>query len=60
MLLYLRCMGRFTIKYTLNAPPNKKIFAAHMMSVALAVVMRGLDFPGPVAGHLSGRNGRGC
>ncbi len=53
-------MGRFTIKYTLNAPPNKKIFAAHMMSLDLAVVMRGLDFPGPVAGHLAGRNGRGC
>jgi len=31
-----------------------------MMSLDLAVVMRGPDFPGPVAGHLAGRNGRGC
>lgn len=48
-----------TIKYTLNASPNKKIFAAHLMSVYLTVVMRGLDFAGPEPGHLSGCVGRG-
>ena len=50
----------FTIKYTLHAPPNKKIFAAHLMSVYLASVMCGLDFAGPVVRHLPGRSGRGC
>lgn len=60
MLLYPRWIATFTIKYTLLAPPNKKIFAAHLMSVYLAIVMCGLDFAGPVVHHLPGRSGRGC